>query len=180
MKAIERPQHFFNYKLMGFFPDAQGKLTPQSVVGSGRISDSSRVYDCFRYLQEWGDSIENAGACVTNRVFRRCSAGQIVVSGGIWSKFEHIQAFKHVIVTCKNKLEKIQSKMKALQWPHHYIKSMGIFRDVQGSVVAPQSVVETGRISNSSETLWLSSSPAIMQKIQSKLKALEWPQDYIW
>ena len=57
-------------------------------------------------------------------------------------------------------------------------KSMGIFQDAQG-LVNPPSVVRSGRISNSCETSWLSSLPARMKKIRSKLKALEWLQDYV-
>ena len=41
MKALECSQDFSHYKSMGIFPDAQGELTPQSMVGSGLISSSS-------------------------------------------------------------------------------------------------------------------------------------------
>ena len=53
----------------------------------------------------------------------------------------------------------------------HY-KSMEIFPDAKGQLT-PQSMVGSGQISNSSETLWSSSLPAKMKKIQSKMKALE-------
>ena len=36
-------QSFLHYKSMGIFSDAQGQLTPQSVVGSGRTSNSSKL-----------------------------------------------------------------------------------------------------------------------------------------
>ena len=52
---------------------------------------------------------------------------------------------------------------------------MGIFTDAQGQLT-PQSLVRSGRISNSSEMLWMSLLPASMKKIQSKMKALEWTQ----
>ena len=58
----------------------------------------------------------------------------------------------------------------------HY-KSMGIFPDAQGQLT-PQSLVRSGRISNLSEMLWMSSLPASMKKIRSKMKALEWTQHY--
>ena len=77
------------------------------------------------------------------------------------------------------KMKKIQLKMKALDCSHdfsHY-KSMGIFPDAQGQLT-PQSLVRSGRISNSFEILWLSSLPASMKKIQSKMKALEWTQHF--
>ena len=37
MKELECSQYFSHYKSMGIFPDAQGQLTPQSLVRSGRI-----------------------------------------------------------------------------------------------------------------------------------------------
>ena len=36
----ECSQHFTHYKSMEIFSDAQGQLTPQSLVRSGRISNS--------------------------------------------------------------------------------------------------------------------------------------------
>ena len=39
MKELER-SHFSHYKSIGIFPDAQGQQTMQSLVRSGRISDS--------------------------------------------------------------------------------------------------------------------------------------------
>ena len=82
----------------------------------------------------------------------------------------------HVLVTCKNEDD---SKMKELEWSQdfsHY-KSMGIFQIAQGQLT-PQSLVRSGRISNSSEILWMFSLPASMKKIQSKMKALEWTQHF--
>ena len=43
MKELECPQDFSHYKSMGIFPDLQGQLTPQSLVRSGRISNSSEM-----------------------------------------------------------------------------------------------------------------------------------------
>ena len=39
MNELKWSQYFPHYKSMGIFPDAQGQLTPQSFVGSGRISN---------------------------------------------------------------------------------------------------------------------------------------------
>ena len=47
MKELECSQDFSHYKSMGIFPDAQGQLTPQSVVRSGRISNSSKMLWMF-------------------------------------------------------------------------------------------------------------------------------------
>ena len=43
MKELESSQDFSHYKSMGIFPDAQGQLTPQSLVRSSRISNSSKM-----------------------------------------------------------------------------------------------------------------------------------------
>ena len=43
MKELECSQDFSHYKSMGIFPDAQGQLTSQSLVRSGRISNSSEM-----------------------------------------------------------------------------------------------------------------------------------------
>ena len=73
------------------------------------------------------------------------------------------------------RMRMIDSKMMELECSQdfsHY-KSMGIFPDAQGQLT-PQSLVRSGRISNSSEMLWMFSLPASMKKIQSKMKALQW------
>ena len=110
------------------FSDAQGQLTPQSVVGSGGNSNSSKL---------------------------------------LW------------LSSLPARRKKFQSKMKALEWSQHFshYKSMGIFPDAQGQLT-PQSVVGSGRISNSSEILWLSSLSARIKQIQSKMKALECSQHF--
>ena len=38
MKALDCSQDFIHYKSMGIFPDNQGQLTLQPMVGSGQIS----------------------------------------------------------------------------------------------------------------------------------------------
>ena len=69
--------------------------------------------------------------------------------------------------------------MQALECSQHFshYKSMVIFPEAQGQLT-PQSLVRSGRISNSSEMLWMSSLPASMKNIRSKMKALEWSQHY--
>ena len=47
MKELECSQDFSHYKSMGIFPDAQGQLTPQSLVRSGQISNSSEMLWMF-------------------------------------------------------------------------------------------------------------------------------------
>ena len=47
MKELECSQDFSHYKSMGIFPDAQGQLTPQSLVLSGQISNLSEMLWMF-------------------------------------------------------------------------------------------------------------------------------------
>ena len=83
----------------------------------------------------------------------------------------------YVPITCKNE---DSNKNKVLEWPQHtsHCRSKGIFPDAQGQLT-PQSVVGSVRNSNSVETLRLSSLPARMKKIRSKMKELEWPQGFM-
>ena len=122
------------------------------------------------------DPIKNEGATVFTTLysnfFRRARAdnsGVGVVSG------RNLNSSK---LSCMSSLparmRMIDSKMKELECSHfsHY-KSSGIFPDAQG-----QSLVRSGRISTSSEMLWMISLPASMKKIRSKMKALEWTQHF--
>ena len=97
-------------------------------------------------------------------------------SGRIWANFELIQARIHVLITCKYEKNPIKISGENVMTISHY-KSMGIFPDAQGQLT-PQSLVESGPNSNSSEILWLSSLPASMKKIRSKMKALERTQHF--
>ena len=61
MKELECSQDFSHYKSMGIFPDAQGQLTPQSLVPSGRISNLSDVMDVLVTCKYEEDAIKNEG-----------------------------------------------------------------------------------------------------------------------
>ena len=69
------------------------------------------------------------------------------------------------------RMKRIQSKLKAQEWSQQfsYYKSMGIFPDAQGQLT-PQSRVQSGQISNSSEIFWFSLLPARMKKFQKYSK----------
>ena len=71
-------------------------------------------------------------------------------------KFELFPALMHVLVM----------KMKVLDCSQDfsYYKSMGIFPDAQGQLTL-QSTVRSGKISNPSKVLWLSSLPSNVKKI---------------
>ena len=64
MKGLECSQDFSHYKSMGIFPDAQGQLTPQSLVRSGRISNSSEMLWMFVTCKYEEDPIKNECARV--------------------------------------------------------------------------------------------------------------------
>ena len=63
MKELECSQDFSHCKSMGIFPDAQGQLTPQSLVRSGLISNSSEMLWMFS-LPASIKKIKNEGARV--------------------------------------------------------------------------------------------------------------------
>ena len=104
--------------------------------------------------------------------FRRTRAANSEVSRGIPPKFELIQAFIVVLVTCKNVKDPIKNKGSRVLTRFSHYKSMGNFLVAQGQLT-PQSLVESGPISNSFGILWFFSLSAKMKKIQSKMKALE-------
>ena len=110
------------------FSDAQGQITLESVVVSGRNLNSSKLL------------------CMSSLPAR---------------------------------MRMIESKMKELECSQDFsqYKSIWIFPDAQGQLT-PQSLIRSGRISNSSERLWMFLSPASMKKIRSKMKALEWTQHF--
>ena len=110
------------------FSDAQGQLTPKSVMESCRNSNPSEL---------------------------------------LW------------LVSLSARMKKIHQKMKVLEWSQHFshYKSMGIFPDAQGQLTH-KSLVQSCRISNPSELLWLSLLPERTKKNQSKMKLLEWSQGF--
>ena len=75
-------------------------------------------------------------------------------------------------------MKKIQSKMKALECSQHYVNTQVDFSDAQGQVTM---LLVSGRIwlkFKSSKLLCMSSSPARIKMIQSKVKGLEWSQHF--
>ena len=82
-KTLECSQHFSHCKSMGNFSDAQGQLTLQSMVGSGRIMNSSETL--------WL-SLNSA------------------VHGPIRHNLEFSPDFMVVLVTCKNENDSIKNE----------------------------------------------------------------------
>ena len=60
-------------------------------------------------------------------IFYTSRAANSVVSGPTWPKFELVQDFMHILVTCKYKKDRLKTTEK--RWRHHfqYYKSMGSF-----------------------------------------------------
>ena len=115
MKVLDCSQDFSNYKSMGIFPDAKGQLTLQSTVPSCQISNSSRTILWLSSLPANMKKIRSkieALECSQNytSIFRRARADNSGVVGGIWPKFELIQAYIHVLLTCKNEVDQIKNE----------------------------------------------------------------------
>ena len=76
-----------------------------------------------------------------------------------------------VLLTCKNKEDSIKNEGARV-----FTKIFIDFSDAQGWITLESVVVSGGNL-NSSKLLCMSSLPARMRMIESKLKELEWSQD---
>ena len=107
-------QDFSHLKSMGIFPDAQGQLTPQSLVRSGRISNSSETLWMSSFPASMKKIRSKIEALESSKhyksVFRRAKADNSGVGGGMWPKLELIQASMHVLVTCKNEDDRFKNE----------------------------------------------------------------------
>ena len=127
------------------------------------------------------DPIKNIGARVFTTLYVNFSdaQGQITLESAVVSGRNSNSSKLSCMSSLPARMRVIESKMKELECSQdfsHY-KSMGIFPDTQGQLT-PQSLVRSGRISNSSEMVWMFSLPASMKKIGLKMKALEWSQHF--
>ena len=87
----------------------------------------------------------------------------------IWRKLELIQAFMHVLVTCKNEDDSVKNeRARVVTTVFFHYKSMGIFPDAQGQLTL-QSLVRSGPISNSYSLVTCKN-----EEDPIKMKALEW------
>ena len=113
MNSQDWPYHFSNYKSMGIFQFTQGQLTPQPLVRSTPDSNSvqtlwlSSIPERMKKIrsrmkaQEWPQD---------NVIVLRSSADKSEISGGNLQKFELIQVFMHVLVTCKNEEDSMKNE----------------------------------------------------------------------
>ena len=99
---------------MGIFQDAQGQLTLQSIFGSGQILNSSKTLWLSSLPAKMKKIRSKMKALECSQhytsIFRRTRADNSGVGGGIWSKFELMQAFMHVLITCKNEDDRIKNE----------------------------------------------------------------------
>ena len=182
MKALECSQDFSHYKSMEIF-SRRSRAANSAVLGPiwpnfEIVRDVMNVLVTCKYEE---DPIKNEGARVDTTLYSNFSDAQgqitlvlVSVSG------RNLNSSKLLCMSSlPARMRMIDSKMKELECSQDFShnKSMGNFPDAQGQLT-PQSLVRSGRISNSSEMLWMSSSPASMNKIRSKMKALEWTQHF--
>ena len=69
-------------------------------------------------------------------IFRRSRADNSRVGGVIWLKFELIQAFMHVLVTCKNEDDSIKSEGARVVTTFSIISLWGFFETLKGSLLS--------------------------------------------
>ena len=125
------------------------------------------------------DPIKNEGTRVVTTLYSNFSDTQVQITLVLVSGRNLNSSKLSCMSSLPARMRMIDSKMKELECSQdfsHY-KSMGIFPDAQGQLT-PQSLVRSGRISNSSEMLKMFLLPASMRKIRSKMKALEWSQRF--
>ena len=95
--------------------------------------------------------------------FRPSRAVNSAVLGRIWLKFELVRDIIDVLVTCKYEEDPIKNEGARV-----LTRLYDDFSHAQGQLT-PQSLVESGRNLNSSGILWLSSLPARMKNMKSKM-----------
>ena len=127
------------------------------------------------------DPIKNEGARVVTTLFIDFSdtQGQLTPKSEMESCRNSNSSELLWLVLLSARMKKIHPKMKVLEWSQHFshYKSMGIFPDAQGQLTH-MSLVGSRRISNPFEISLLSLLPARIKKNKSKIKELEWSQDF--
>ena len=144
---------------MGIFPDAQGELTLQSTIRSCQLVQDLMIVLLTCKNEE--DRIKNRGARMFTTSYINFSDVQGQITLALVVVFN--RSLNSSKLSCMSRMRLIKSKMKELECSQdfsHY-KSMRIFPDAQGQLT-PQSLIRSGRISNSSEMLWMSSLLASM------------------
>ena len=95
---------------MGFFSDAQGQPTPQSMDGSRQISNSFKLLCISSLPASRNESDQKLSRKCDNTVFPTVTLSVAMeTSGRIWLNFELIQAPIHVLITCKYEKDTIKN-----------------------------------------------------------------------
>ena len=159
---------------MGFF-GSQGQVTPK--FDPAEIRTHPRIYGCPSYLQVWWSSDQNWRRYRSDKVkyglffcHSRTSNSEVTPKWIVRSG-RNLNSSKVLWLSwLPARLMKIRSKVKQLLSGHflHY-KSMGIFFATKGRVT-PKWIVRSGQKSKLSEILWMSSLPASLTKLRSKMK----------
>ena len=125
---------FSNYKPMGIFSDIQGQLTLQSVVQSGRNSNSSKL-SCTSSLPASMKTDEKQPRKSGDTVFSIITLSvpwKPAVGSGRISNSSKLSC----MLSLPASMKRIQSKKAEKKWRHccsHY-KPMGIFQTLKGSL----------------------------------------------
>ena len=234
MKALECAQYFSHYKSMGIFPDAQGQLNSQSLVRSGRISNSSEmllmsllpasmkkirskmkalewtqhytaIFQTRKGRLHWfvsvsGRNLNSSKPLCTSSlpakmrmidskmkelecsqdfshyksmgIFPDAQAANSAVLSPIWPNFEFVRDVMHVLITCK--YEEVPIKNEGARVDTTLYSN---FSDAQGQINLVL-VSVSGRNLYASKLICMSSLPARMRMIDSKIKQLECSQDF--
>ena len=107
MKALQCSQDFSHYKSMGIF-SRRSRAANSAVHGPiwpnfELVRDVIDVLVTCKYRENLiKKGRRYSGHNIIQQFFRRARADNSGVGVGIWPKFELIQAFMHVLVTCKN------------------------------------------------------------------------------
>ena len=130
------------------------------------IQASMHVLIACKYIK---DQMKNSGENVIMSFsplkvygifFRRSRAANSVVHGRISPNFELIQALMYIIITCKYEMNPIKNVRENVMTPFYPLKIY---------LLPWKPVVASGRISISFKLLYMSSLPANMKRIQSKI-----------
>ena len=127
------------------------------------------------------DQIKNEGARVVTTLFFYFSEAQgQLTPKSVMESCQNSNTCKLLwLVLLSARMKKIHPKMKVLEGSQHFshYKSMGIFPGAQGQLTH-KSLVGSCQISNPFQILWLFLLPARIKKNKSKMKELEWSQDF--
>ena len=127
------------------------------------------------------DPIKNEGARVVTTLFINFSDAQEGLTPKSVMEYCPNSNSSELLwrVLLSARMNKIHWKMKVLEWsqPFSHYRSIGIFPDAQGQLTH-KSLAHSCLFSKPFKILWLSLLPARIKKNQSKMKELEWSQDF--